>query len=135
MEHTNDHAMRVIAIRRVLTGRVLVVDSQEDIRNLLAMAGYDAEVTGDASDALRRLAQARYDLVISDLKIGLDGLGLYRQVVRRWPNEHPRFLLVSSSLDVSHYAQFLSLAHIPVLLKPFNVDHLREMVRRVLEAT
>jgi two-component system, NtrC family, response regulator HydG len=135
MEHSNDHAMRVIAIRRGLTGRVLVVDSQEDIGSLLAMAGYDTEVAGNAPDALRRLAQARCDLVISDLKIGLDGPGLYRQVVRRWPNEHPRFLLVSSSLDVSHYAQFLSLAHIPVLLKPFNVDHLREMVRRVLEAT
>ncbi len=59
--------MSVVPIRRVLTVRVLVVDSQGDIGNLLAMAGYDAEVTGDASDALRRLAQARYDLVISDL--------------------------------------------------------------------
>ena len=90
MEHSNDHAMRVVAIRSGLIVRVLVVDSQDDIGNLLALAGYDVEVTGNASDALRRLAQARYDLVISDLKIGLDGPGLYRQVVRRWPNEHPR---------------------------------------------
>ncbi len=135
MEHSNDHAMRVVAIRRGLPIRVLVVDSQDDIGNLLTLAGYDVEVTGDASDALLRLAQARYDLVISDLRIGLDGPGLYRQVVRRWPNEHPRFLLVSSSLDVAHYAQSLSVAHIAVLLKPFNADHLRETVRRVLEAT
>lgn len=135
MEHRKDHAMSEAAIRRELTVRVLVVDNQDDIGNLLALAGYDTQVTGDASDALRRLAQARYDLVISDLKIGLDGPGLYRQVVRRWPNERPRFLLVSSSLDASHYAPYLSLAHIPVLLKPFNGDHLRETVRRVLEAT
>ncbi len=46
MEHREDPATSVLAIQRV---RVLVVDRQDDIENLLATAGYDVEVTGDAS--------------------------------------------------------------------------------------
>ena len=118
--------------------RILLVDDHEEVRELLIVVlraeGCVVDAAGNGSEALRCLERGRYDLVVSDLKMPeLDGPGLYRAVLRRWPNDHPPFLFVSGFADTPHYAGFLNGVHVPVLFKPFDADHLRATVRRVLE--
>lgn len=122
----------------VSTARILVVDDDEDVRDLVAIilrgAGYDVEAAGNGAEALRRLEQQGYDLVVSDLQMPeLDGPNLYLEVTRRWPSGHPQVLFVSGFADTSAYEGFLNVATVPVLFKPFTVDDLRETVSRVLE--
>jgi DNA-binding response OmpR family regulator len=116
------------------SARILVVDGQEDGRGFLELAlraaRHDVDGARDGSEALRRLERARYDLIVSALKMpGMDGPTLYRRVLRRWPNEHPRVLFVLDSVDVPPYAGFLDLVRVPILLKPFTSDALAERVR------
>ncbi len=130
--------MNLLPHPAVSTARILVVDDDEDVRELLAMilsgTGYDVEAAGNGVEALRRLEQQGYDLVVSDLKMPeLDGPSLYLDVTRRWPSGHPRVLFVSGFANTSEYMGFLNVAHVPFLSKPFTVDDLRETIRRVLE--
>jgi len=120
------------------SARILVVDGQEDGRGFLEVAlraaRHDVDAARDGSQALRRLERARYDLIVSALKMpGMDGPTLYRHVLRRWPNEHPRVLFVLDSRDVPPYAGFLDLVRVPILLKPFTSDALAERVRQSLD--
>src|SRR5687767_14952056 len=64
--------------------RVLVVDDEESIRDLLsktlAINDYDVETASDASAALDRMRLQQYDLLVADLKMpGMDGLTLIKQ--------------------------------------------------------
>src|SRR3954471_14757689 len=57
--------------------RVLVVDDQASIRDLLAktlaLAEYDVDVAADGRSALERMRMQSYDLLIADLKMpGMD---------------------------------------------------------------
>lgn len=117
--------------------RILVVDDDEDVREvvcaLLSGDGHDTEAASNGAEALRLLDRRWYDLIVSDLKMPeLNGPGLYRKVLHRWPNHHPQVLFVTGFADTAAYAHFLNGVHVPVVFKPFKPEHLVETVRRVL---
>jgi DNA-binding response OmpR family regulator len=65
--------------------RILVVDDEEAIRSLykeeLTEAGYQVDLAADGSEALRKVEQARPDLMTVDLRMpGMDGIELLRRV-------------------------------------------------------
>jgi len=67
--------------------RVLVVDDEASIRDLLAktlaLAEYDVDVSPDGRSALERMRMYPYDLLIADLKMpGIDGLTVIREAKR-----------------------------------------------------
>lgn len=73
-----------------VAARILVVDDQEDMRELLcemlAEEGYRAEAVGGGEDALRALGGEHYDLLLTDLNMPrMDGLALLRLVRERDP--------------------------------------------------
>jgi two-component system, cell cycle response regulator CpdR len=121
--------------------RVLVVDDEESIRGFVAealkMDDLDVESARDGLDAMQRLEEQWYDLVVSDLRMPrLDGVGLYREVERRWPGSGRRLLFISGSTVLPDYEPFLREVHPVVIEKPFGLDELRRTVRRMLrEAT
>lgn len=68
-----------------MTKAVLCVDDSASMRQMVAFtlesAGYRPVTAGDGEDALRQLAAARFDLIITDLNMPrLDGIGLIRKV-------------------------------------------------------
>src|SRR5947199_2281515 len=67
--------------------RVLVVDDEASIRDLLAktlaLAEYDVDVANDGRSALERMRMCPYDLLIADLRMpGMDGLTVIREAKR-----------------------------------------------------
>src|ERR1700739_448065 len=67
--------------------RVLVVDDEASIRDLLAktlaLAEYEVDVSPDGRSALERMRLYPYDLLIVDLKMpGMDGLTVIREARR-----------------------------------------------------
>lgn len=117
--------------------RVLVVDDEESVRDFvteaLKMDHLDVESARDGLDAVRRLEAQWYDLLVSDLRMPrLDGVGLYREVERRWPGSGRRVLFISGSTVLPDYEPFLREVHAVVLEKPFSLDDLRRTVRRMI---
>jgi len=116
---------------------ILVVDDEPDIAATLAEAlrheGHEAHVATDGSGALEMLAQRSYDLVVSDTKMpGMDGMSMYREVLRRFPALRGHVIFVTGDVLDRDKQKFLDDTGAPVLTKPFDIGELRRVVRRTL---
>jgi two-component system chemotaxis sensor kinase CheA len=83
--------------------RILVVDDALTIRELqrsiLERAGYDVAVAADGEDALRRLAEHRPDLVLTDIEMPrLDGFAL-TEAIRARDDATPVLILTSRAAE------------------------------------
>jgi CheY-like chemotaxis protein len=117
--------------------RVLLVDDDpliaELVIDMLGMEGHDVDTATNGIEALQRLEGQRYDLIITDLHMPkLDGSNLYRELRQRKVHPLNKILFLTGSTGGPE-KRLLQESRAPVLLKPFNVVELIEMVRRMLE--
>lgn len=115
-----------------LSGNILVVDDEPLIRDAVATAlqrnGCRVTLADGPSAARARLAEDRYDLVLSDISMpGGTGPELAREFLRSVPGL--RVLFMSGYLDAG--VQGVAPEH-KVLLKPFTRDQLLQAVGEVL---
>jgi CheY-like chemotaxis protein len=116
--------------------RILVVDDDADLREVIALAldgqGHEVDSVDSGQAALEQLAHHAYDLVVCDLHMpDVDGRAIYRVVGRR-PSPRPAFLFVTGYAHAKPYEEFIKAAQAPVLAKPFAITVLRGAVRRIL---
>ncbi len=116
--------------------RLLIVDDDEDMRNLLVKwfesEGAAPETARDGRQALERLDQKRPDLVITDLVMnGMDGLKLLSEIHRRDPIMP--VIMVSGQAVI---ADAMKAAHLGVsafLTKPLERSELLDALKQALE--
>jgi len=89
--------------------RVLVVDDEIKNAELTALelkdAGHEVEWVNGGARALERLEQARFDVVVTDLRMPPpDGLALLRDVRRRWPETLVVLMTAYSSMETARRA-------------------------------
>jgi CheY-like chemotaxis protein len=123
----------------MLPQRILVVDDDADVRELIELAldgrGHDVDSVGGGAAALKLLSQHAYDLVVCDLNMpGLDGRAVYRAIEQQLP-PRPAVVFVTGYADAGPYEEFLRTTQVPVVGKPFDINVLRETVRRALGGT
>jgi two-component system nitrogen regulation response regulator NtrX len=75
-----------------MSGRVLIVDDEKNIRRTLAMihenTGWKADTAESGDAALARLAEGRVDIVYLDLMMPeRDGIDVLRDIKDRWPDQ------------------------------------------------
>jgi CheY-like chemotaxis protein len=122
-----------------MTGkRILAVENDELVRSFLldglVMAGYDVDTAGNGREALQKIDQRDYDLILCDMRMPeLDGPGLCRALHARSAHmlAHLVFLTTPDSLD-AHEA-FLAESGVPVLTKPIDLDELHSVVGRMID--
>src|ERR1051325_8172074 len=116
--------------------RVLVVDDEKFIRDIIAdflgMEGYIVRTAEDGSSAVNELERARYDMVISDLKMPrMGGLDLLKEVARTHPDTltviMTGFGTVETAIDAMKRGAY------DYILKPFKVEEVVHIVQRGLE--
>lgn len=117
------------------TPQILIVEDDEAMREFLCQAisrsGYYVEAVPDGAEALRRVEESHFDLLLTDIRMpGLDGLELARQVRRRYPDVS--VLLVTAYLQDALGATDLGGSGIGVLSKPFNLTELLDRVETSL---
>ncbi len=116
---------------------ILVVDDEADVAALmgdtLELAGHHVEIASNGTEALGHLAQRRFDLVLSDIRMPeMDGPGLYRAIQDRHPELARRFVFVTGDTLSSETAAFVRGIGAPVVMKPFDLEDLTRTVNRVL---
>ncbi len=116
--------------------RVLVVDDEEVLRNnmvrFLTREGHAAEGAASAEQALERLAEGEYALVITDLRMpGMGGLSLLERLESSRPETMTLVITAYASLDSAIAA--LRAGARDYLLKPLSLDELALKVGRLLE--
>lgn len=117
--------------------RVVVVEDEPTVARLIGDVledeGLRVDVLFDGREALRRVTQENYDLVICDMKMPeLDGEHFYQTLAQAGNPVHGRFLFVTGDVLAVHTREFLEHNHLPHVAKPFRVEELTEKIRSVL---
>jgi two-component system NtrC family sensor kinase len=118
----------------VRPARILIVDDEEPlarmISDVLTGDGHETRVVLDGREALNRLSEASYDLIISDLKMpGMNGDELHAEVKRLRPELSDSVLLTTGDTLGDDPQAILARTGLEVLSKPFDLDDLRRRVR------
>jgi len=121
----------------VSSGRVLVVEDEPTVAQLisdvLCEEGHKVEAVLDSQEGLTRLARARYDLIICDLRMPrLDGPTFYDVLVRTQSPARDRILFITGDTLGPHTVEFLKSRQLPFLAKPFLVEELKLAANRIL---
>ena len=118
--------------------RLLVVDDEPGIREvlqeLLMASGYSVDTAADGSQALKRIENNRYDLVISDLCMpGVDGPELHRRIRDEDEGLARRMIFLTGDTVSPKSRMFLEESGNRWLTKPFNLTDVQDAVRTLLE--
>ncbi|WP_326537131.1 ATP-binding response regulator [Pseudorhodoferax sp.] len=118
--------------------RVLVVDDEAEIADLMRAvlegAGFDVATAESGAVALEMLAEARFDAIVSDVRMpDIDGAALWRAVREQHPLLAGRMLFVSGDTLSSQARQVLEETRCPSLDKPFARGDLLAAVRRLVD--
>jgi len=116
--------------------KILVVDDEQSMREFLGIMlrkeGYEVDLAGSGGEALERIRQGLYDLVISDLSMndcsGLDILRRSKEIALDTP-----VMMITAYATTESAIEALKLGACDYVLKPFNVDELRIVVRSAIE--
>ena len=129
--------MTVKVERMVESGmpHILIVEDDEAMREFLSQAisrsGYYVEAVPDGTEALRRVEEDHFDLLLTDIRMpGLDGIELARQARRRVPGLC--VLLVTAYASDALGVADLDASCTEVLSKPFNLNELIDRVETFL---
>jgi len=115
---------------------ILVVDDEIEAQRALVQAlkreKYNVESATSGTEAMRKLGERPFDLVITDIRMErMDGMELLSRVRARWPDTLVIVMTAFASVDTAIRA--IHSGAYDYLSKPYEVEDLRLTVRRALE--
>lgn len=116
---------------------VLVVDDTSVIRDclmdILGMAGCDDVHTAeDGTEALERLKQTDYQIVITDVRHpGPDGIELLKHITEKHPQT--KVIIVTGEGNIKKAVSAMKLDAFDYIEKPFNPNDILLTIRRAIE--
>jgi two-component system NtrC family sensor kinase len=118
-------------------GRVLVVDDEEPVSNLLARLlrdlGHEPTVVHNGDDAIEALAQQTFDLVLTDVKMpGMSGFELHQKIGATNPALARRVVFITGDTMSAATQARLAQSGNPFIAKPFVIDKLEALIRSLL---
>lgn len=118
-----------------MTRRILIVEDEADLALGLRLnfeaEGFEAEIAGDGDAALRRTREARYDLVLLDLRLPKrDGTEVLRDM--RAAGDRTPVICLTARAEERDRVLGLDLGADDYVTKPFSVAELMARVRAVL---
>jgi CheY-like chemotaxis protein len=103
------------------------------VSEALTDAGLNVDHAGDGEEALARVRQKNYDLVVCDLKMPrVDGMTLYRAIAAGTPALARRVIFVTGDVAGTDAERFLEDSGCRWLAKPFRLADLLRAVRETL---
>ena len=119
-----------------MTARILIVDDEEIIirscLRILDDEDYAVDAVQDGSEALRKVEENPYDVIILDIMMPkIDGLEVLQQVKERHPDID--VIMVTGLSQIQTAVKAMKLGAFDYLSKPFDPDELKLVVGRALE--
>jgi len=115
--------------------RLLVVDDEEFIRLLvrerLEIAGFPVDVACNGEEALARMAERPYSVLLTDIRMPVrDGISLLRDVAVRFPDTGR--IVMTAHAELGAAVSALKAGAFDYLIKPFSFEVLLVTIRNAL---
>ncbi|MFZ4478476.1 MAG: sigma-54-dependent transcriptional regulator [Rhodoferax sp.] len=119
-----------------MSARILIVDDEEIVirscRRILSDSAYSVDSAPNGTEALRKVEESEYDLMVLDIMMpGIDGLEVLQQVKERHPDID--VIMVTGLSQIQTAVKAMKLGAFDYLSKPFDPDELKHVVDRALE--
>jgi len=116
--------------------RILIVDDEAGMRDMLSILlrkeGYGVAVADRAEKAIEMASKGEFDLVMSDISMpGKSGIEVLRQTKAASPDTP--VILITAYASTESAVEALKLGAYDYLIKPFDVEELKNIVRNALE--
>lgn len=119
-----------------MSAKILIVDDEEIVirscRRILGDSSYAVDSAHDGQEALRKVDETEYDLMILDIMMpGVDGLEVLQHVKERHPGVD--VIMMTGLSEIQTAVKAMKLGAFDYLSKPFDPDELKHVVDRALE--
>jgi DNA-binding NtrC family response regulator len=119
-----------------VSGTILIVDDERTlaraVRAFLQESGYEAEVAGDAEQALGMLETLRPDVVFSDVRLpGMSGIDLLRKI-REFDSALPVVIMTAYG-TIEGAVEAVKLGAFDYIKKPVDLEELKLLAERARE--
>jgi len=126
-----------VPVNQAVTGRVLVVDDETDLRRalsrLLRQAGHVTEEAGSGREAIERVEAGDFDAVILDLRLpDVRGEALFEEISRRRPSLARKIVITTGDVLSKETQSFLQVTDARWLSKPFAMKALLGALAEVM---
>ena len=114
---------------------ILVLDDEEIVGNRLRTAleksGYAVEVFQVSREAVARIAEKDFDIVVTDIRMEeIDGMEVLEHVLAR--SEKTKVIIITGYATVEVAREALTRGAFDFIAKPFKPDDLREVISRAI---
>ncbi len=115
---------------------IMVIDDEKIVVNMcqrvLEAEGYSVEAFTDSVLALERIKEKRFDIVVTDLKMGkVSGMDILREINERYPDTKVIMLTAYASLDAAIEA--IREKIFDFFPKPVKIEDLKKSIKKALE--
>jgi two-component system alkaline phosphatase synthesis response regulator PhoP len=116
-------------------GYILLVEDEENLQEALKLnlelEGYEVTSAGDGAEALKRINEEYFDLIILDVMLPeIDGIGVAENV--RLKNNDVPILMVSAKSSTADRVLGLKKGADDYIIKPFNLEELLLRVQKLI---
>ncbi len=116
--------------------RILVVDDEEPVRNLLQRilgeAGYNVDTAATGQEALDKVSQLNAGVVLLDIKMpGMSGMEVLQQITTNWPETC--VVMATAAGDAQTAVEAMKAGAYDYITKPFNRDDVVLKVQKAIE--
>ena len=117
--------------------RALVIEDEQALGEAVAAAltdeGFRVDRAGDGEEALSRVRDRHYDVIICDLKMPkVDGIAFFREVSAKMPHVARRLIFVTGDVAGTDAGRFLEESGCRWVPKPFRLADLVKAARETL---
>ncbi|KTQ98737.1 Fis family transcriptional regulator [Aureimonas ureilytica] len=122
-----------------MTKSVLCVDDSASIRQMVSFtlesAGYAPDTAVDGADALTKLDQNKYQLIITDLNMpNLDGIGMIKKVREMPQHAGVPIVMLTTESDEGKKQEGKAAGATGWIVKPFDQTKLVAVVNKLIGA-
>lgn len=117
---------------------ILIIEDEPSVmsfvKTALERAGYEVMTATSGAEALPLLSEADFKGVVSDMRTpgGVDGADVHAWLAKNRPNLVSRLIFITGDIVNEETAKTLAKTGAPCVEKPFRIQQLMEVVRKVM---
>ncbi len=113
--------------------QIMIIDDEpivgKRLKPALTKFGIDVEVFEDSENAVNRLKDKNFDIVVTDIRMDkVDGIQILEHVLKR--SDHARVIIITGYATVEVAREALAKGAFDFIAKPFKPDDLRAVINK-----